>query len=391
MPITRRTFLRTLAGTASALTTACTPLHSVGAPAFLADAPLTVWSSTYAIDTAIARWRGTNPRTRVTRHVYTPAVLLERLTAVAQEGGNGPDVVISDADTIGMLHATPLWRLFEAPFAAGTVVPAAVAQCRDERGQLYAVPLTVNPLAVWYDTQILAHSVDDATPAALSAVFGASIASMIAQLGIIARTVPDAPILSSVVDDYLLPAVLDARMSGAPFDEVQLISSGRTALATHLAAADAQYSGGWYVHLTQQRSAVVVGGRWMQQALERAVGIPESTWRLTSLNGRALAGPCLVAAVPALAAQSVQASAFAITLATDLELQARLAAASQTVPVFRAAHQNAPFVGSEKFCGGQAIGALWCQWADALPEQVTTAAQRQSDAALRQSIRAAFA
>lgn len=386
MSVTRRTFLRTALGVGAAALGSCALPGQTQSPAVLGQQRLTVWTTTYALDSAIARWRGDNPQTPLRRYVYEPQILSERLQSESLTG-DGPDVVVADAGTIGQLHDGRLWRNYGSTGMERTHLAVTRGDCVDDQGITYAIPLAANPIGVWYDQAIFASALPAADPAALTAALGSDYATAMTQLGVMARTIPDVPMIGSIVDDILLPSLLAARSSATPYDVDTWVVRGAVARSTNVAAADFHYSGSWYQHLKHQRTAIVVGGRWMQQALARAVGTPTSSWRLAGLSSGAFAGPSLVAAVPALAAASVTGEAFARALADDVEYQGRIAEASQTVPSLRAAHTLPALVRSEQFCGGQAIGAQWITWAEALLARPTAASVRQHDHALRAQLR----
>ncbi|MFM2032879.1 MAG: hypothetical protein RLZZ297_1644, partial [Chloroflexota bacterium] len=98
--MTRRTFLRTALGVGAAALGSCALPGQTQSPAVLGQQRLTVWTTTYALDSAIARWRGDNPQTPLRRYVYEPQILSERLQSESLTG-DGPDVVVADAGTIG--------------------------------------------------------------------------------------------------------------------------------------------------------------------------------------------------------------------------------------------------------------------------------------------------
>ena len=385
--MTRRQFLRFVVSTASLTTAACTAPSGVRTPILLGNAPVRLWSTTYAVDGAIARWRGQNPRIPVSRQVYDPATLRTKLTAVVANGEPGPDLVIADADTVGAVHETPFWRRLDRAADPAAHAANGIAQCVDDQGTAYAIPLCVNPIGIWYDRAIFATGIDDTSPAALTALFGASMLEFVAGCTRASHTVATAPLLSSALDDIAVPLLLDNRQNSAAVDTAVVIATAQAAIAARLAAPNQQLDGSWFQHLTHQRSGVIVGGRWVHGALQRALGEGESSWRLTQLTTGGLAAPGLVAAIPALAAQADTAEQIARAFSDDVDLQLRIAAASQTIPSRLEAHADGVFQGADVLCGGQEIGALWCTLASALPPVRESAQARIIALAQRKMVR----
>ena len=355
---------------------------------------IVVWTTSYGIDNAFARWRGAHPRIPVTRRV----VPLERMHVWLAEAERGerpfPDAVMTDATTIGEWQASGIWRQLNPTLEADRMqVPVGIIQSTDSNGARFAVPLAVNPIGAWYARDLLATVLPDVRPEAVSAAFGSDQAAFFAFLAAATQALPIGPLLSSTLDDFLLPALESALQHDASLTtgwQEALIASARQAESQQYAGADRHYSGTWYQAIKHEHTGLIIAGRWMQSALMRAVGDAPSSWRLTQPAGGFIAGPSLVCAIPERSVQPEAALALANDLSTDIDTQLLISGDTGTVPALHTAHQSAPFVGTDAFCGGQAVGEMWCAAATALNPIPLSAERIEQRRTIRNSILSAF-
>ena len=371
MSLTRRAFIRTTLGVAGAAFTSCSlPAFNGQAPVVIAPPTMTVWTTSYVIDDALARWRGAHPRVPVTRKVVAAAELNQWIAESIRGERTAPDIVIADATTIAAWNVKRYWRQLQStPAIEQDHVQIGRQQCTDATQSRFAIPLAVNPLGVWYARAVLGSVFLQPDPEQVSAAFGPTMQSFESFLNEVAQSIPIGPLLSSFVDDLLIPQLERSCMVGDVLDaawEQRIVAAASDAQLQQWAAPERHFSGRWYQRITHEQTGMMIAGRWMQAALMRAVDDSPSTWRLCAPAGGFIAGPSLVAAVPEVSTQPDSAIALATDFATDGELQLLLTGASGLVPSLRAAHSVAPFVGSDSFCGGQQIGATWCTAAESL-------------------------
>ena len=347
------------------------------APVVIATPTVTIWTTSYVIDDALARWRGAHPRIPVTRKVVAAAELNRWIAESIRGDRSAPDIVIADATTIAAWNVQRYWRQQQiTPATDLQHMQMGIQQCTDATQSRFAIPLAVNPLGVWYDRDILGSVLAQPDPLQVNAAFGVTLQSFVSFLTEVARSLPNGPLLSSIVDDLLIPQLERSSMAGDMFDatwEQTFDAVATTAALQQWAATERHFSGPWYQRITHQQTGMIVAGRWMQAALMRAVNDSPSSWRLCAPAGGYIAGPSLVAAVPEVSPQPESATALATDVANDGELQHLLAVASGTVPSLRTAHNVAPFVGTDPFCGGQQIGSIWCDAAESLTAVPQTA------------------
>ena len=358
MPVTRRTFLRSfVAATATALA-GCGSLAGVlpssDAPGVLGTTTLTIWTTSYTIDAALARWRGTHSRQSVTRKVAQPAQLGTWITECLRGERPIPDLVITDASTIAAWNMQSFWRHLQTDAQTDALhVPNGRMQATDATGARFAIPIAVNPLGAWYSRSILGGFMPGSHPEQVEAAFGPTAQSFTDFLGRAATANPRGPLLSSTLDDYVLPQLDNAVMHGIDIGsdwQESLITAARNAQQQRLVAAERHYSGNWYQGISHEHTGIIIAGRWMQQALRRVIDAPISDWRLCAPAGGYIAGPSLLCAVPEASNHPEQAIALATDLANNTELQLLVSDAGGLVPSLLAAHQDAPFVGSDSFC-----------------------------------------
>ena len=368
MSVTRRHFLKTIAGGTTALLASCTASPSSwlpnAAPAVLGARELVVWTTSYGIDAALARWRGAHPRQPVTRRILSPTELSRWLTEVQNDQRACPDAVVSDASTITEWYLSGLWRQLDAsPAGEGLHVGIGRIHTTSKSGARYAIPLAVNPIGAWYSQAIMATILPDSDPTQVAIALGKDSQAFQAFLNRASTALSDGPLLSSTLDDFLIPNLEHAVMQNTDLSQqwqTLLEQSAHTLQKAQLSAGERHFSGNWYKSITHEHTGLIIAGRWMKTALMRAVGESTSTWRVSEPAGGFIAGPSLVCAIPDRSNQPEPAIAFATDLASDLDLQLLLCEGTGTVPTLLAAHQYAPFVGPDRFCGGQSVGELWC-------------------------------
>jgi ABC-type glycerol-3-phosphate transport system substrate-binding protein len=340
------------------------------APALLAPRELVIWTTSYGIDSALARWRGAHPRVPLTRRVIPSEQLQLWLSEALRGERPPPDAVITDATFIGEWQPRQIWRQLDvSPNTDRLHTSVGLQQSTDMNGVRFAIPLTVNPIGAWYAKDLLATFLPDARPEAVATAFGTTVDSFQTFLAQAANALPIGPFLSSTLDDFVLPALdhaiqHDVNMSAEWQNAV--LTAGRQTEAQQHSGAERHFSGNWYQGIMHEHTGLIIAGRWMQSALMRAVGDAPSSWRLTQPAGGFIAGPSLVCAIPERSVQPEAAVALATDLSTDADAQLLLCADTGTVPTLLQAHQSGPFIGTDAFCGGQEVGAVWCNAARTL-------------------------
>lgn len=335
--ITRRTFLQrcsTIAGcfTLAACSSANTPLASP----LLFDEVL-VWSTSTHIDSALARWRRINPNTNIRRQIVTPVELLNTIQSPDRRRDQRPDIVIADRYTF-MSTSPYMWRQFAASTSESQLVPAAIAHARVDTQSLFALPLTVNPLKLWYHSALLSDAVGISEPDQLQTQLGSDWSAMIAFLQTLHRSNPVISTLASCFDDLVYPHFVRPASQAPTFEVIrtciELAQRRTVGQAVH-------FTGEWFDLVTRAQIAMVVGGRWMGEAIRRTTdGNESSPWRTLWHPFGVLLGPSMFAAIPLQSSQYEQAAQVVQDLCFAEELQILISEESKSLPALLRAYAH---------------------------------------------------
>ena len=377
MPITRRTFLQTLATSSiSSLLAACSMSQLLNqAPALGLQRPFVVWTQQNCLDAPLAHWRRLNPRIALNRIAIAPSEIQSRVGAALAGHEAMPDVLVADSATLGALQRPGVFRLLPqfAQFQ-NDMAPVSIEQCRDPSTQLFALPLTVNPYGLWYRSDLLHHASQVSRPDNVATTVGASWDTFLAFCDAIYANTPDIAIVADVIDDIFIP--MQYQLHTHNTTDIPLRELYRESIATTIAfqqhgyTADApRASGKWFDRLQRDQIAMVVGGSWLQAALARTVRNDEFPWRLVPPTGGWIPGPGLAIAIPEQSNQVETAWQFALALAHEAELQLSLSDANATIPALTSTYSDGRFLRTEPFSGGQHIGQLWTTAATTMHDQ----------------------
>ena len=377
MPITRRTFLQTLAtSSVGSLLAACSmPQWINQAPALGLRRPFVVWTQQTCLDAPLARWRRMNPRIEINRIAIAPSDIQSRIIAALAGHEAMPDALVADSATLGALQRPGVFRLLPqfTPFQ-NNMASVSIAQCSDPSTQLFALPLTVNPYGLWYRSDLLHHANQVSRPDNVEAAIGATWDTFLAFCDAIYANTPNISIVADVIDDLFVPMQYQLHTrdtANKPLGEQyrESVTIATTFQQRGYAAAATRASGRWFDLLQRDQIAMVMGGSWLQSALARTVRTDEFPWRLVPPPGGWIAGPGLAIAIPEQSNQVDTAWQFAFALAHDAELQLSLSDAIATIPALMSTYSNGRFLRTEPFTGGQHIGQLWTTAATTMHDQ----------------------
>lgn len=398
MPITRRNFCKTLAiSGVSSLLAACsfTQLGSQ-VPALGVQRPLVVWTLQNCLDAPIARWRRLNPQIAINRIAVTPADIQPRITAALAGAEALPDAVVTDSATLGALQRPGVFRQLPefAPFQTD-MATVGIQQCSDPSGQLFAVPLTVNPYGLWYRSDLLNHAGQVSRPDNVTAALGSNWDAFVAFCADIYSYTPDIALVADVIDDVFVPMQYQAlarATTNAPLSEHyrEIVTTTSIIQNRTYAASAPRLSGKWFDLLQRDKIAMVIGGSWLQSALARTVRPDEFPWRLVPPPGGWLAGPGLAIAIPEQSNQVDTAWSFALALAHDTELQLSLSDANVAIPALTSTYSDGRFQRTEPFAAGQYIGQLWTLAATQMQSQAITPQQNSTQQAVQSLVQIAL-
>jgi|GEM_PF-2836278 len=380
MPITRRDFCKTIAlSSVSSLLSACTftqlgsQVAALGVPR-----PFVVWTHQNSIDAPIARWRRLNPQIAVNRIALAPADIDTRVSAALAGHEAFPDAIVADSATLGALQRPGVFRqLPEFAQYQKDMASVGIKQCSDPSGQLFALPLTVNPYGLWYRSDLLHNAGQVSRPDTVTTAIGNTWEAFLVFCDSVAAYMPALSLIASAIDDVFVPRYYQAQSNITTDPSVHAEYHDAVTTATQFHArgytADAPRMGGkWFDLLQRDQIAMVIGGSWLQSALERTVRPDEFPWRLISPPGGWIAGPGLAIAIPEQGMHVDTAWQFGLALAHDAELQLSLSDATTTIPALLSTYPDGRFQRSEPFTAGQHIGQLWTNAATQLYSHAMT-------------------
>jgi cellobiose transport system substrate-binding protein len=289
-----------------------------------------------------------------------------------------PDAIVTDSATLGALQRPGVFRQLPefAPFQ-NDMAAVGIQQCSDPNGQLFAVPLTVNPYGLWYRSDLLRHAGQVSRPDNVTAAIGDNWDTFVAFCDDLYSYTPDIAIVADVIDDVFVPMQYQAlarTTTNASLGEHyrEIVTTTSIMHKRAYAAGAPRLSGTWFDLLQRDQIAMVMGGSWLQSALARTVRPDEFPWRLVPPPGGWIAGPGLAIAISEQSNHIDIAWSFALALAHDAELQLSLSDANITIPALQSTYGDGRFQRTEPFAAGQHIGQLWTTAATTMHAQSIT-------------------
>lgn len=359
-------------GLGMALATACGV-----APTIRASRTLTVWTIQYIIDDGLARWRRLHPEIAVTRIPIAVDAFVSRLDAARAGNEPIPDVVVASSDIVAQFSQPGVWHaLDDLQFPVAQLTPGGVVQCRSEDNRLLALPVAVNPLGVWYRSDILQHAGLPQQPETVAAQIGTDWQQFLAFGMQIHANMPDVGWCADALTDVFTP------LSQTQMPLHTAAEMAFTVRNQHADFAAARNSGAWFDLLQRDRVAMVIAGSWMQSTLARTTRPGEFPWRVVAPPNGCIAGDCLAIAISEASNQREHAIQFMRDMVFDAEMQLMVNERQQLIPSLKETHAASRFQRMEPFCAGQHIGQLWTHAAQTMDGRVLSAArvQRNVDA-----------
>lgn len=337
--ITRRTFLRTCTTLATSMTFVACTWNEPSLSQRLGQTQLTLWSTPGSIDQALARWRRMYPDISVRRQVFEASTLADALTQLPSRTTNIPDIIVADSYTIAQQSNPGMWRHVDVSVHGAGLLPAALRHTAIDEQRLLGVPLTSNPLQIWYHADVINDIVGLDTHEQVQAAMGNSWESFANFIQLIHRRDPMIAPLSSCFDDICVPFAIQAMQQQRSFMET--FNIGMRLTQQQIIGRAVHFGGTWFDLLKRNSVAMVVGGRWLGPAIARTWRSDlRSPWQTISHPFGALHGPNLVAAIPIQAAHYEQAAKLIFEFAHDAELQTLISDESHSVPALVAAYDR---------------------------------------------------
>ena len=373
MPMNRRRFVQLSAsGLGIAMTSACGI-----APTLRVSRTLTVWTTQYIVDDILARWRRLNPEHTITRVPVAAEQFTQRLHAAFAGTEALPDVVITTSDIIAQFSQRGMWHaLNDRQFPVTQLAPSSVVQCQTEDTRLLALPLAVNPIGIWYRSDILAHAGLPQQPDTVHAQISDDW-QRFAAFGLqIHNNLPEVAWIADAMSDLFQPLT---RTTLSLPDAARIAFQARAQFADFAASRD---SGAWFDLLQRDRVAMVVAGSWMQASLARTTRQGEFPWRVIAPPTGCIAGESVAIAVTEAANQRDVALQLMQDLVFDSESQLMLHESQQLIPALMQTYTTAQFQRMDTFCAGQKVGQLWTHAAQTMTGQPLSArwVQRNTEA-----------
>lgn len=356
--ITRRTFLKTYTTLASSMLLAACTWNNPTLAGTEIEAQLTIWSTPGSIDQTLARWRRINPTINVRRITFESQALALELAQLSSRTSDIPDIVVADNYTIMSQPNLGMWRHLDATTNTQGLLPAAVRHTLIDEQRIVGVPLTTNPLQLWYQSDLMYDTLGIRDPAQMQAAIGDSWTTFDAFIRQMHRSNPMIATMSSCFDDVCLPFALHAMHEQRPlmdgFDAaIRMVQQQIIGRAIH-------YGGAWFDLLKRNNVAMIFGGRGLVSAITRTWNNElRSPWQTIPHPLGALYGPNLVAAVPIQAPNYERAAQIIHTLAHDIELQIVLSNTSGSVPALAEAYKQPELNQVDPILPQQTIAETW--------------------------------
>lgn len=328
--ITRRLFLRQCATIAGSTTLAACAWAAPTSTGGFTTSEIVIWSTPNTADTALARWRRINSNINVRRQIFDTTTLASRLQRLSDSSDETPDVIIADSYTIKANPNLQQWRHIDDATDI-PIVPVARADTLINDTQLFGLPLTVNPIKLWYHSTIIDDALGIGDDTQLQTVFGTSWEEFVTFVGRLNRSNPMITTISSCFEDVFFPLYLDGIGQNQSIEE--LVTRSIALAQANLVGRAVHFTGEWFDLLKRNSIAMVVGGRWMGQALARGTrdDVP-SPWRTITHPLGLLYGPGIVAVIPIQSARYEQATKLVSDFGNDTELQLLISNESGSLP-----------------------------------------------------------
>jgi hypothetical protein len=337
--ITRRTFLRTCTALASATSLAACTWANPSLPSGLGQAQLTIWSIPGSIDQALARWRRIHPTVNVRRRVFAAPQLAEQIAQLPTRTSEIPDVIVADSYTINAYLNAGIWRQIDRTTQRAELQSAAIGHVFIDERRIVGLPLTCNPLKIWYHADILADALGLRDETQVQRAIGTNTTSFIDFLRQLHRTNPQITTMASCFDDFCYPLAVDAMQQQRTLDEG--LALGVTLAQQHVIGRSVHFGGEWFDQLKRNSIGLMVGGRWLGSAISRTWNSENrSPWRTIPHAVGDIYGPSIVAAIPIQAARYEQATQLIDDLAFDVELQILISNESKSIPAATSAYAH---------------------------------------------------
>ena len=356
--ITRRTFLQTCTTIASATVLgACTWANPTITSTF-GQTQLTIWSTPGSIDQALARWRRLNPSINLRRQVFETHDLATNIQQLPMRTDDTPDIIVTDNFTIIALQNTDGWRHVDAATTNAGMLPAAINQTRIDERRLFGVPLTINPLKIWYQSEILRDALGLTDTTQVQSAIGDNWLTFETFIQQLHRSNPTITTLSSYFDDLSYPLAIDAIQQQRPIADAFITSFGMA--QQHIVGRAVHFGGKWFDLLKRNSVALIVGGRGLGSAISRTwVNDARSPWRTVQHPLGALYGPSMVAVIPIRAVHYEQATQLIHDFVNDSDLQILISNESGSLPALASAYDHAEL---QKIDAIQPMGTIRDIW-----------------------------
>ena len=337
--ITRRTFLRSCTLLTSNITLAACTWNNPTIAGSIGQDQLTLWSTPGSIDQALARWRRINPGINVRRLVFDASTLADELTQLPKRTTDIPDIIVADSYTIVNQRDLGMWRHVDASTNGAGLLPAALSHTLIDAQRLIGVPLTCNPLKVWYQSELLSDILGIREVPQVQMAMGNSLDSFEAFIRQIYRGNPMVATVASCFDDVCYPLAIDAMQQQRPV--ISAFDYGLRLAQQQIIGRAVHFGGAWFDLLKRNNVAMLVGGRGLGQVIARTWNNEiRSPWQTMTHPLGSLYGPNLVAAIPIQAFNYERATQLVYEFAHDAELQTIISNESSSVPALISAYER---------------------------------------------------
>ncbi|MFZ9858581.1 MAG: hypothetical protein ACO3F2_09675 [Roseiflexaceae bacterium] len=348
--------------------------------------PLTLWSTLGSIDRALARWRRFNPDVNVRRQIFDAPTLLYELEQLPSRTRNIPDVIFADSYTMTRLHNLGLWRYVDTAAHRNSLVAAAISHATFDDQRLVGLPLTCNPLQIWYQSNLLQDVLGIRDNIQVQAAVGTSWESFESFIRQIHRNNPVISTVASCVDDICYPLAIHAMQQQQSI--LSAFNTGINLAQQHIIGRATHFGGVWFDLLKRNNVAIMVGGRSLGRSLTRTWSSDtRSPWQTVPHPLGALYGPNIIAAIPLQASNYEQAAQLIDNFVYDIEMQAIISNESGSVPALRSAYDHPELQKVDSILPERTIRDAWSiQNADSVPmllEQQIRQLQQAQDAMYR--------
>lgn len=386
MSITRRQFLKTCAIASSTVLTSACAMPTLNewtqqAPAQLSTAELHVWSTTHLLDGTFAHWRRTNDNLPMKRRSFAGWDMVDALAQALRGEIDMPDVVIAPSGMLAYCHIPGVWRTMPLTTQmTQMVLPESFAQLQTDTSELYALPLTLNPLGIWYHADLITKAGFPAEPADVSDLWRDGWPALWNTAMAVHETLPMVETFSSIFDDIYRPQMWHHLNQAMPATAIlqtvrSIFDTCQQMVPLMQMPQMMHFDGTWFDAVQREQVAVVVAGRDLKSALQRTQIDSVSAWRVATPPNGLIAGDSLGVAIPEASKHTELALRCANQLHQDVRLQAMIGESTQSVPCLSEASALPEWAGGDAFVGGQELGTFWRQGAGSMQSAPRTALQ----------------